>query len=212
MLDPHMIMSTLSKHRPVFHSEADFQHAFAWQLHHHFPDAAIRLERPLRSGLGVLHVDIVADIVGRLSVLELKYKTRALSVQSSSEEFVLQDHGAQPLGRYDFLKDVARLESVAVALPGTEAWAIILTNDSSYWSPPRGLEDTSAAFSLGEGRRVTGNLEWSARASAGTKKKREDAIALANQYALSWSDYSNIGGRSYSQFRYLALEVPALAA
>ena len=212
MLDPHAIMSFLSKHRPVFHSEADFQHSFAWQIHQEFLDAAVRLERPLSTRLGMLHVDIVVDIEGRLNILELKYKTRALSVQSGSEEFVLQDHGAQPQGRYDFLKDVARLESLAIALPGSEAWAIILTNDSAYWSPPQGIDDTSAVFSLCEGRRVTGNMEWSAHTSAGTKKGREAAIVLANEYILSWSDYTDIGGRSYSRLRYLALEIPTLAA
>jgi hypothetical protein len=212
MLAPHAIMSFLSKHRPVFHSEADFQHSFAWQIHQGFPDAAVRLERPLRSRLGVLHVDIVVDIAGRMNMFELKYKTRASSVQSGSEEFMLQDHNAQPLGRYDFLKDVARLESLAVALPGTASWAIILSNDSSYWKPPRGVNDTSAAFSLCEGRRVTGNMEWSAHTSARMKEGREDAIVLANEYILSWSDYTDIGGRSYSRLRYLALEIPTLAA
>ena len=37
-------MAALARVRPLFHSEADFQHAFAWQLHSAHPDARIRLE------------------------------------------------------------------------------------------------------------------------------------------------------------------------
>ena len=33
MLDIHQIMADLAKRRPVFHSEADFQHALAWLIH-----------------------------------------------------------------------------------------------------------------------------------------------------------------------------------
>jgi len=32
-------MAALALVRPLFHSEADFQHAFAWQLHSAHPDA-----------------------------------------------------------------------------------------------------------------------------------------------------------------------------
>ena len=36
-------MAALARMRPLFHSEADFQHAFAWQLRSAHPDARIRL-------------------------------------------------------------------------------------------------------------------------------------------------------------------------
>src|SRR5664280_2719473 len=44
-------MTALAVGRPVFHSEADIQHAFAWELQRTHPAARIRLEtRPARSG------------------------------------------------------------------------------------------------------------------------------------------------------------------
>jgi len=43
-------MAALARVRPLFHSEADFQHAFAWQLHSADPDARIRLETRPRPG------------------------------------------------------------------------------------------------------------------------------------------------------------------
>ena len=38
-------LAKLAKKRPVFHSEADFQHALAWELQLDDPTAGIRLEK-----------------------------------------------------------------------------------------------------------------------------------------------------------------------
>jgi len=32
LLDPNQVLQTLALKRPIFHSEADFQHAFAWEI------------------------------------------------------------------------------------------------------------------------------------------------------------------------------------
>lgn len=179
-----------------------------------FPEAIIRLERPIQSRLGLLHLDVVAEFASRIHAFELKYKTRATATRLGSEAFMLQDHGAQPLGRYDFVKDVHRLESLEEELPGAACYAILLTNDSAYWSEARSADDTSAAFSLCDARTLSGRLDWSARASAGTKRKREQAIELRCEYLLNWRDYSSIEAKYYPRFRYLALQVahPAVAA
>ncbi len=41
------VLNTLATQRRVFHSEADFQHALAWEIHRRLPHAAIRLEYPI---------------------------------------------------------------------------------------------------------------------------------------------------------------------
>ena len=43
------VLTALAKQRPIFHSEADFQHAIAWEMHKHLPRASVRLERPIAS-------------------------------------------------------------------------------------------------------------------------------------------------------------------
>jgi hypothetical protein len=48
-LDLHVVMQRLSAVRPVFHSEADFQHAFARTLWELDPDIRVRLEVPRRA-------------------------------------------------------------------------------------------------------------------------------------------------------------------
>jgi hypothetical protein len=161
----------------------------------------------MNSTLGLLHVDVAAELDNRTYTFELKYKTRATVVRVGTEVYSLQDHGAQPPGRYDFVKDVERLESITEGLPGSIAYAILLTNDSAYWCEPRSPGDTSAAFSLSDGRLLSGHLDWSAGASAGTKRKRQEPIDLKGRYTVRWRDYSDIGSRYYSRFRFVAVEV-----
>ena len=41
-------LEELSARRPVFHSDADFQHELAMRIKYHDPTVSIRLERPAR--------------------------------------------------------------------------------------------------------------------------------------------------------------------
>ena len=99
------IMANLAQSRPIFHAEADFQHAFAWELHQQLPDARVRLELPVVAGGETMHVDIWAIVAGGPVAIELKYKKRALDVTIGAERFMLRNDGAQDLGRYDSIKD-----------------------------------------------------------------------------------------------------------
>ena len=82
MLDVHELLASLAAKRPVFHSEADFQHALAWEIHLAFPDAVVRLERPYRTGEGPrIHLDLWVKGSDRTAVLELKYKTKKMRVE-----------------------------------------------------------------------------------------------------------------------------------
>jgi len=38
------VLTVLAERRPVVHSEADFQHALAWEAHRLDPDLRVRLE------------------------------------------------------------------------------------------------------------------------------------------------------------------------
>lgn len=44
MINMNKVLSTLSVKRPIFHSEADFQHSLAWEIREHYPESEIRLE------------------------------------------------------------------------------------------------------------------------------------------------------------------------
>jgi len=200
-------MRVLARKRPIFHSEADFQHALAWELHSQLPESEVRLELPIESSGNALHLDLWLSAPGRAVAIELKYKTRSLSVKLNGESFSLKSHSAQDVGRYDFLRDIQRIERIVSSHPGTRGYAILLTNDSSYWKPSSDIKTVDGAFRLHEGRSVEGTLAWGSNAAPGTIRSREKPITLVGTYKIIWKEYSKVGSSSYGAFRYLALSV-----
>ena len=209
MIDVSALMKKLSAERPVFHSEADFQHAFAWALHKQHPEFSLRLEFPIEVQGRLIHIDIWASRPGAACAIELKYKTRVLTARINQEAFHLKDQAAQDLARYDLMKDIWRLEQLASPAQDTTGLAVFLSNDNAYWKRSDIPTSADAAFRIHEAREVGGSLQWGVRASQGTTKGREEAIDLRATYRLSWNDYSRVASSSYDTFRYLALSVVA---
>jgi len=177
MIDIATMLSSLAAEQPIFHSEADFQHALAWCIHTTMPDAKVRLE--YRSRLDeTVYLDIWVQTASNNIALELKYPTRKLECVVAGEEFALKNQAAQDIRRYDFIKDVARLEHVVEAFPNTYGYALLLTNDSSYWAKSLSNATTDVAFRIHEGASIAGTLAWASHASAGTMSGRERALAL----------------------------------
>lgn len=210
MFDLNNVLNVLRTTRPVFHSEADFQHALAWQIHQQYPEYSIRLEYPLSLGQSE-HLDILAFGNGSSLAIELKYKTKQLFISVDEEIFWLKDQSAQDCGRYDFLLDIERLEQFVSKYPNCVGHAILLTNDSSYWDPPRGALTVDADFRIHDGRLINGILSWGQKASKGTTKGRERAITIRGTYRLLWKDYcvlkSNYNVKGYRRFRYLMVTI-----
>lgn len=206
MIDIPDLMNTLATQRKAYHSEADLQHAFAWEVHRRFPNSAVRLERPLNANGKKLHLDFLIQLPDGPAAIELKYKTRKLTVELEGEAFSLASHSAQDIGRYDFIKDIVRLENIVSSLENCVGHAIMLTNDSAYWKP-RSTGTVDEAFRLTEGRILSGSMVWTERASAGTKKNREMALELTGAYELNWQDFSVASVEAYGQFRYLSVHV-----
>jgi len=204
-LEPDRIMEALTRSRPLFHSEADFQHAFAWELHRSAPECDVRLEVPVRTTAVAIHLDLLVRSPFEQVAFELKYKTRALLTSIDGEDFVLTNQAAQDIGRYDFFKDLSRVETFSRAAPRRRGYAIFLTNDSAYWKPPSTPEHGYAGFAMNDGRHVSGTLSWGARTSEGTRRGREPEIAIRGHYLLRWKMYSNVANSSYGEFRYLCV-------
>jgi len=207
MNDLRETMAALAEARPLFHSEADFQHAFAWQIHAAHPDALVRLETRTRPGE---RLDVLLVIEGRRIAVELKYLLRKLTTTIEGELFALPDQGAQDLGRHAVVKDIRRLERMRLEGLADDAYAVALTNDPSYWRPGKREGTIDSAFRLHEGRRLVGVLAWAAHAGAGTISGKEKPIELGGDYVITWDDYSQIGGERSGHFRYLAVEVGPL--
>ena len=212
MLDIHSLMAGLSSRRPIFHSEADFQHALAWYIRETHPHCDVRLEfNPFPDSGRNMALDIWLHISQATYAIELKYGTRLLERASQGEYFALRNQSAQDIKRYDFLRDVERIEQVIGNHPrASRGLAILLTNDQGYWNAPTRPNTVDADFRVHDGQRI-GNraLHWSDEASDGTKRNREAPIRISGSYGLRWRDYSTFGDKSGETFRYLAIEVPA---
>ena len=207
MLDIDGLMASLADRRKVFHSEADFQHALAWQIHEASLESQVRLE------VSVIPVEtqrMFLDIwlpVERIAI-ELKYVTRRLELVRNQESFALRDHSAQDQRRYDFLLDIQRLELMRSMPELCKAGhAVLLTNDSSYWNVPRSRDTVDSDFRIHEGRAISGELAWAAHASPGTVRGRESPIRIQGSYRIRWQEYSNFPEKSRGRFRYLAVSV-----
>lgn len=205
MLAIHDCLKALAGERPLFHSEADFQHALAWQIQQLLPDAKIRLELPLK-GETRRYLDIAVQDGADRVLIELKYKTRSFRVRASDEEFILRDQGAQDVGRYDFLKDIERLETMLAEQVGNRGYAILLSNDHGYWTQARS-HTVDAAFRLHEESLLSGTRHWDQNTAAGTMRGREAPIRLRDKYHNRWRDYSQVTEGVGGQFRYLLHEV-----
>lgn len=209
MLNVTKLMDGLAGDRPVFHSEADFQHALAWRIHSEGLDAGIRLEWPVELPDQEKRIYVDLWLPGRNVAVELKYLTRRLVFKPNGERFALRHQGAQDIRRYDFLKDIERLEQLSLSKQNDvqSGVAILLTNDPLYWNPPRREGTVDAEFRLHEGRAVKGTMKWAEETSLGTKRGREGSICLKGSYPLQWLDYGDGGDGAYQQFRYLAIPV-----
>jgi hypothetical protein len=188
------ILTALADQRSIFHSEADFQHAVAWEMHKRLPRASVRLERPVEVSHPTkrLHVDIWIEQDGHVLAIELKYKTSALQAPVEKEQYALRSQSAQDLGRYDFIKDVGRAEDIVTdRARRASGCAILLTNDPSYWTQSRNNNTYDVNFRLHEGCTLYGSLEWALGASEGTRRRQEDLLQLRESYDLRWEDFSH---------------------
>ncbi|MFN8463915.1 MAG: hypothetical protein U0X20_00130 [Caldilineaceae bacterium] len=208
MIDVHAIMHRLAERRPIFHSEADFQHAFAWELHQCLPGAQVRLELPVQVEAKRLHLDIWVANQGRIAAIELKYPTARLNVAVDGEEYHLAA-GAPDYSLYDYIKDVERLEQITGTYSNAAGYAIMLTNDRAHWTPsPNSI---GAAFRLPEGREVRGSGTWGTAAGAGSKKGYEREIVLGGSYTVRWHDYARVDASAGGSFRYMLIGVGGAA-
>ncbi len=205
MIDIDRALARLSERRPLFCSEADFQHELAYELRRDDPELGVRLEYPLGAGMrGAIDILVLGQ---HRYALELKYLCKGLTVQVGNEVMVLRHHSARDIRRYDVCKDIVRMEQYAERT-GHGSGVLVLTNDPAYWEQRHGSDTIDAAFHLTDLRELRGTLQWAARAGAGTTKGREKSLEIRGSYPLAWRDYSDLIGVG-ARFRYLWVPVAA---
>lgn len=205
-------LEKLSHDRKIFHSEADFQFALAFEIQSKNPELQVRLERPFKfeDKKEKVYVDLVI-IAGDSSYgIELKYKTKKIKDTIHGEEFDTANHAATNHGRFDFWANVDRLLKIIRSGKLDGGMVILLTNEPNYWNNDS-KNYCSHQFHLKDGRQIKKAevLKWKnkkCRENAG--KKRNSCIKIERNYQLCWVDYSEIKVNNKThEFRYLSLEV-----
>lgn len=195
-------MRTLAPKRPIFHSEADFQHALAWEVQLAHPDAEIRLEKRVAVQPNI-ELDLLVAMKGARFGVELKYLRRGMTAEVKGETFTLAT-GADDHERYFAIKDIERLERLVTEGSIDSGALILLTNVANVWEPPasrrRVLYDD---FRTHDGRVLSGEMTWGTWGAEGGRPPG-GMITLAGAYPLSWSDYSLVEG---VRFRHLLVGI-----
>ncbi|MEO6470314.1 MAG: hypothetical protein ABIR57_00695 [Aeromicrobium sp.] len=185
------VMNKLASVRPVFHSEADFEFAFAQTVWSLDPSIRLRLEVPARNlkTRRSEYIDMVciADSVTRI---EFKYAMGQWDGTDgiTDERFVLRNHAAMDLARHGFIHDVSRLERLTTD-PNDNGLAIMLTNCPALWEPAT-TASRDAAFRIHEGQRITGELTWGTPERPYPKNDR----SIRRQYTAHWRKFSQPQG------------------
>ena len=223
------VLSNLAQIRPGFWSEADFQFAFAWELQRQklLPNAKIRLERCIRladdnsvlsddkQSYKSYYVDIWVEYEGKIYPIELKYKTidKPLFYATSSqiEPIFAKNQAANDLGRYLYLKDVERIETIKqhLKLKFGGGFAIMLTNDKKYFDPSKNLNLNilDRYFRIHQDARFVGpqTYGWNVNPNTTnhwtqTSNTYKNPIHLQGTYTCDWTQYAG-------NFKYLLLEI-----
>lgn len=201
------VIDNLRLKRKLFHSEADFQFALAWEIQTQYPEASVRLEYCPKE-IPEMHIDVIVELDGNVYPIELKYKTLKFEALIDEEVYALKSHGAQDIGKYDCLIDIQRLEQCSQVLNRFKyGYVIWLTNDPSYWSTPKRKGTVAEEFTIHDGVCKCGDMAWASHTGAGTQKGREAPVSLKNEYLIHWKDYGRISDGRAGKLRYVLMRV-----
>ena len=190
-----------------------------------YPNVGKQNEFPWKNDI---YVDIVVEKDGQFVAVELKYATRAISVQPGvfyqpvpANIKIIKNQEASNITMYNYWKDVHRIEALTHIPKVIGGVAIILTNNKLYWEKPK-HNPAYSNFSTAEGRTVKEKMTWN------TKNNGEDVskeisgghpnFQIDGSYECHWDDTkitvkdtqgNSLEKKSPDWFRYMITEVKA---
>lgn len=191
------IRGFIERQQELMFNEFDFQMQLALYLrgsgHYDDVDAEYFLPNSVVDGYdwdSNVYIDIVAIRHGEFVPIELKYPTR--SVRHDILRFgqlipnveIMRNQGAQDNIRYNFWKDVRRVELVKKIFPAVKAGvAVMLTCDPAYTRAPR-ANSSNAPFSMAEGHEVGGGtMDWLGNPAT---RAQHPPFTLEGRYSTAW--------------------------
>lgn len=205
-----------------FMNERDLQMHLAIALknsNHNYDKVEVEYYVPLKA-LGKsyvwkneMKVDIVVEKDGEFIPIELKYKTKAIGKKKTTKKkntkqdikrfgeilknvVVVKDQSAQNLAKYDFWKDVRRIELLEKRFKAvTGGLAIFLTNDPSYQREPK---ENAMSYT----HSIEGGEHGPIRNALSDERIQ---FRLRQNYTIEWSD--DLDKNNPNQFEYILLQV-----
>ena len=210
-------MRALAARRPVFHSEADFQHELAMEFSRAGFD--LRLEVPFSVNLNGHQVAVELDLLlidrqtKQKAAVEIKYVKSAASIVHNGENFDLKHTWGTNLSRFDCLADFQRVGRLKAAGAVDFGFSIFLSNASEAWDRDAGNDRIMARqFSIHDGRPLAAGavFDWEpaqpGRGSVSVKRLPPyTPISVPCVATCTWVDYSYFQQKN-GRFRYLLLE------
>ncbi len=160
--------------------------------------------------------------IERCIALELKYKlanrNRSNTITANSEEYIIKNHGAPNLGRYDAFDDAIRVRSLIndEKIGIKSGYTVFLTNDQSYFSKD-GAKSMARYFKINEGTQIKKGttLDWLSNKNGikptvqSITAKRAHPIVIDFDETITWHNYSRIDllETRYSQFKFFILDL-----
>ena len=194
------VMSFISRQTELMFNEMDFQMQLALFLRAtgHYSDVDVEYFLPTRNTDILegyewdsnMRTDIVVSHDGEYIPVELKYTTRL--VRRDTMRFgimvkdleVMRNQGAQDNIRYNFWKDVRRVELIKKIFPTVDhGLAVFLTCDPAYTKAPRS-DSSCAPFSMAGDHPIGGGeMDW-----IGNPASRKDHMPfhLDGRYLIEW--------------------------
>ncbi|WMT53777.1 hypothetical protein [Ferroplasma acidiphilum] len=199
--DIEKILNNLSKERPIFHGERDFQFSLGCEIKSKYPNMKIILEKTMKGN---------NNTTERIDIgIELKFIKGKFSGEVDGDEYHWLGNEAYDLKSYDTLKDIQRLEHYIQYGCIDFGYSIVLSNARLLWEQQCN-DSHYDQFSLYEGRMLPTTLSWPSTTIAGKKgEKRKDSITLCHEYSIHWKKYPGnvLGIESNNPFKYLIFEI-----
>ena len=159
-----------------------------------------------------VYIDIVVEKDGQFVPIELKYPTTDIreaftrfGVDVQANVPMLKKDGAQNIHRYNYWKDVRRIEALSQAYAETivGGLAVMVTNDPSYQKSPTSGSVGYGPFSIENGREVKQpqdcDMSWQNGVSVA---KDHPDFQIDGTYTINWQPMPKMAG-----FWYLILNV-----
>lgn len=203
-MDFDAILQSMSRKRPVFHSQVDLRDALAGEMRIADFSYSLNKEMGKNQKIDIWVEDKHSD---KVYAFEVRYKTALLNSTYNGNNFDLKLQLARDQARYDFINDIVKLEHIIKSRPDMKAYAILITNDHLYWNISKRHGTIDEQFHIHEGRSMFGELQWGYGASDGTMKDRTAPLILVGEYKLAWRIYSMASSGKNGTFKALVVEV-----